>query len=163
MKGTLKPFDSSDYEKYDKKGKVAFLNYLNNNFPEFKNIENPNKFGIDILSLDSNNEVVYCWEIEVRYGNWKGNTNFQFKDINCIERKDYLWKKDKKFVYNVPFFVKDACKVYYVQLNDLCSKAVIIDGNIILNFPLIPWKNRKAEGEFVRQVPINLTNQISLV
>jgi len=50
-----------------------------------------------------------------------------------------------------------------VQLNKECTKAVIIDGSIILEYPLVPWNNRKAEGEFVRQVPIDKCKQVDLI
>ena len=163
MLGTVKPFDKVDHAIYDLKGKDAFIKYLNNRLPEgYKAIENSNQYGIDILVLSPSNIVITACDVEVRYGNWKGNSSFPFDKINCIERKDHLWKKSSSFLDKIPYQVSSNCQVYYVQLNDECTKAVIIDGKTILAQEQIQWDNRKMSGEFVRQVPIGLTKQVDL-
>lgn len=163
MLGTTKPFDKADHNTYDQKGKQAFLNYLNKILPQgFEAIENSNIYGIDIIVLSPSKIVVLACDVEVRYGNWKGNTEFPFSKINCIERKDHLWQKDKEFVDKIPYQIASGCQVYYVQLNDLCTKAVIIQGNDILNQEQVQWENRKMSGEYVRQVPLELTKQVNL-
>jgi len=165
MLGTIKKFDANEHNVYDSKGKTAMLNFLNKKFSDYnlKTIENPNKYGIDLLTLNSKDEVVHCWEIEVRYGNWKGDIPFPFSEINCIERKDYQWRRDKEFIDKIPFKLKENYKVAYVQLNNDCTRAVIIDGDIILKYPLKSWANRKSDGEYVRQVPIKETVQVKLI
>ena len=50
----------------------------------------------------------------------------------------------------------------YVQLNKECTRAAIINGDTVLKYPLIPWRNRKATGEYVRQVPISEVVQVIL-
>jgi hypothetical protein len=162
MHGALKQFDASEHAVYDTAGKTAMLVYLNNKLTKYKTIENPNKYGIDLLTLDANNKVQYCWELEVRHGNWKDDTKFPYKEINCIERKDYQWRHDQEFYDKIPFDVSNQCIAYYVQLNKQCNRAVIIRDSVILTFPLKPWANRKAENEYVRQVPINSTTEIDL-
>lgn len=163
MLGSFKSFDFSEHKNFDKKGKDAFINYLNKTKKdEQKHIENPNKYGIDILSLNSNNEVIFCWEIEVRHGNWKGDIDFPFKEINCLERKDHQWKRSPEFIKNIPYKMAKDYDVWYVQMNDICTKAVLINSIIILDYPLKQWSNRKIEGEFVRQVPIEKTKQLKL-
>lgn len=164
MLGTIKKFDSKEHSVYDSKGKTAMMNFLNRKLAEYnlKTIENPNQYGIDLLTVNSNNKVVHCWEIEVRYGNWRGDVPFPFSEINCIERKDYQWRRDEEFVKKIPYEMLDKYKVSYVQLNAECTRAVIIDGDIILEYPLKQWANRKSDGEYVRQVPIKKTVQVRL-
>ena len=162
MMGVLKPFDKMEHDTYDSKGKLSTMNFLNRKFEKYNlmTVENPNKYGIDLLTLNTNNKVVHCWEIEVRYGNWRGDVEFPFRDINCIERKDYQWRKEPEFVMKIPFELEEKYKVSYVQLNRECTRAVLIDGDVILQYPLKQWANRKADGEYVRQVPISKTVQV---
>lgn len=164
MKGTLKHFNRSEHRIYDTKGKNAILAYLPTlyNDQNLKHIENPNEHGIDVLTLNENDEVVACWEVEVRHGNWQGDRPFPFREINCIERKDHQWRKAETFTSKVPFKFADEYKVFYVQLNKECTRAAIIKGDTVLKYPLKPWRNRKASGEYVRQVPIYEVVQVIL-
>ena len=127
-----------------------------------KSIENPNQYGIDLLTLNEYDMVVCCWEIEVRHGNWYGDVKFPFSEINCIERKDYQWRKDFSFIDKIPFKLANNFKVSYVQMNRECNRVVLIDSETILKYPLKPWANRKANNEYVRQVPIDKTVQIRI-
>jgi hypothetical protein len=163
MTGAYKSFDAADHAQWDEPGRTSFIKYLEKALPQYKHIDNPNKHGIDILSLSDKGEVIVAWEIEVRHGNWKTDASFPFNEINCIERKDHQWKRSDSFVALIPFKLAKKYKVYYVQLNKPLTKAVVIDGDIILDYPLKQWDNRKAQGEYVRQVPVNKTFQISLV
>lgn len=164
MQGTLKVFDRTDHDTYDTKGKQAFIKYLDGFLPKhLKTIENPDQHGIDLLTIDKNtNLVVQTWEIEVRYGNWKNDTPFPFDEINCIERKDHQWRKSNEYLKKIPHKVADNHEVCYVQLNAPCTRAVLIDSKLILQYPLKPWANRKSDGEYVRQVPVAKTIQIKI-
>ena len=161
MQGVLKKFDKQEHLIYDDKGKDAVIRYVNNLLKNknLTTIENPNAYGIDVLTLNSKQEVVACWEVEVRHGNWQGDVKFPFQDINCIERKDHQWKREKTFTDKIPYPLAENCSVYYVQLNKECTRLVVIDADKILKYPLKPWRNRKASGEYVRQVPISETLQ----
>lgn len=163
MRGQIKQFDQQEHDLYDKLGKQAILKYLNAVLPSsLRSIENPNRFGIDLLSLNEDDQVRFCWEIEVRHGNWQNDTEFPFREINCIERKDYQWRKDYEFLKKIPYKLTNNCVVYYVQLNKLCTRAVFIKDSVILEHDLIPWYNRKSDNEYVRQVPISRTKQVNL-
>jgi hypothetical protein len=151
MTGTIKPFDAQLHAVTDKKGKLAFLSWLSNHAT--KNIENPDQYGIDILSLDNKNRVVHAWEIEVRVKNWMYDRPFPYKTINCLERKEYLWRKGPEFKAKIPFEIHDECKVSYVQLNKDCTRAVIVPGVVILDYPKVRTTNRFNTVEYVRQVP----------
>jgi hypothetical protein len=50
----------------------------------------------------------------------------------------------------------------YVQLNDICTRAVIIPGSVVLQYKLKPWRNRKCDGEYVRQVPVEKTIRVNI-
>lgn len=165
MVGVIKKFDCVDHKNYDNKGKEALIKYLNVkfDFDGYSTIENSDRHGIDVLTLNNDKKVIACWEVEVRYGNWPNDSVFPFDKINCIERKDYLWRKDEELLNKIPHPVHPGLKVYYVQLNKLCTRGVIIDGEDILKYPLKPWTNRKAEGEYVRQVPILCCKEIDLL
>jgi len=164
MIGALKPFDETDYGTYDSFGKKSMMTFLNRKLEKFnlRTIENPNNYGIDLLTMNVHDKVVHCWEIEVRHGNWKGDIDFPFREINCIERKDYQWRKEQEFLNKIPFDIKDNFKVTYVQLNKECTRAVLIDSEMILQYPLKQWANRKYQGEYVRQVPISKTVQLKI-
>jgi len=159
MVGTLKTFDKAEHSQYDNKGKDALMKYLNSQGET--TIKNPNQYGIDLLTVE-NDVVKGCWEVEVRHGNWRGDVPFPFNKINCIERKDYLWRKDQELFDKIPFAVDSEAKIYYVQLNNECNRAVIIDGDTVLQYPLVSWDNRKTAGEYVRQVPISKCLQVKL-
>lgn len=164
MYGHLKSFDRDEHRTYDSKGKRAALDAIRNHLDLAKGlrtIENPDRYGIDLLTLNENDEVVACWEVEVRHGNWSGNRPFPFREINCIERKDHQWRKDDSFLKGIPYKTTEELEVFYMQLNRECNRAVIIKGDTVLKYPLKPWRNRKASGEFVRQVPVTQTRQIT--
>lgn len=165
MMGALKSFDVSDFNSYDGLGKQSMMNFLNKKLKSYnlQTIENTNQYGIDLLTVNVYNKVVHCWEIEVRYGNWQGDVVFPYKEINCIERKDYQWRKDDEFLKNIPIPLANGYKVTYVQLNRECTRAVMIDSENILKYPLKIWDNRKSKGEYVRQVPISETVQVKLI
>ena len=163
MMGSLKPFERNEHNTYDSKGKDALIKFLSEKLPKFKTIENPNQYGIDLLTLNEYNKVIHCWEVEVRHGNWQGDIPFPFREINCIERKDYQWKRAQEFLDKIPFDMAEKYEVSYVQLNRECTRAVIIDSSVILKYDLKQWANRKYSNEYVRQVPISETVQVRLV
>lgn len=165
MVGTYKAFDNASHKRNDKKGRDAFREFCNRHYP-LQTIDNPNIHGIDLLTM-KDGKVVIAWDVEVREDNWKGDVPFPERfardgGINCLERKEYMWRKEKKLTNDIPFELDPKCKVYYVQLNDVCTRAVVIDGDIVLSRKLVPWKNRLKEGEYVRQVPLELTIQVKL-
>ena len=165
MRGVIKSFDKREHAIYDVKGKDAIMKVAKKliNDDSISTIENPNPHGIDLLSLNHKGEVVACWEVEVRHGNWRDDCPFPFHEINCIERKDHQWRKSKSFTDKIPFKLAENYQVFYVQLNKLCTRAVIIHGDTVLKYPLKPWTNRKSTGEYIRQVPIAETKQIILI
>jgi len=164
MVGALKYFDKQEHGMYDSRGKDAVIKFVDRVLKgkSLSTVENPDKYGIDLLTLNDKQEVVACWEVEVRHGNWRGDVMFPFKDINCIERKDHQWRREKSFTDRIPYKMANKYKVYYVQLNKECTRLVLIDADKILDYPLKQWRNRKAEGEYVRQVPITETTQHSV-
>jgi hypothetical protein len=162
MTGTLKKFDGNVYRKNDTVAKNAFLKYLVELMPEFEHIENPDVHGIDLLTLQDG-LVVACWELERREKNWVGDITFPFGDINCLERKDHQWRKAPTFTRHIDKPLAEDYNVYYVQMNDLCTRVAIIDGDTVLQHPLKEWRNRFVpEGEYVRQVPISKITQYKI-
>jgi hypothetical protein len=156
MSGQIKQFDQIEHDIWDSKGKNAVIKFFQDGL-RGKNlcvIENPNEYGIDVLVLNKKDVVVAAFEIEVRYGNWVGDVKFPFSEINCIERKDYLWRKDDELYEKIPFKCAKDMNVYYVQLNDLCNRMVVISGDTVLKYDQVHWKNRKSDNEYVRQVPL---------
>lgn len=155
MTGVLKKFDRTNHRKNDTLAKNTFLKYLSEIMPELQHIENPDVHGIDILTLREG-MVVACWELERREKNWVGDVTFPFRDINCLERKDHQWRKDPTFTKHISFPLHPEYTVYYVQMNDLCNRIAVIDGDTVLKYPLKEWRNRfVSKGEYVRQVPIS--------
>jgi hypothetical protein len=165
MMGVIKKFDRADHIQYDKLGRDSMREFINKMFAgkDLKTIDNPDAYGIDLLTLNSKDEVVHCWEIEVRHGNWQGDIKFPFGEINCIERKDHQWRREESFTKKIPFKLAEHYGVSYVQLNKECTRAVVIDSRKILEYPLKPWANRKSDGEYVRQVPITECIQVKVV
>jgi hypothetical protein len=162
MVGSMKTFDASSHRKNDPLAKNAMLDFLKKTMPDFQHLENPDVHGIDLLTLN-NGEVIACWELERREKNWVGDVTFPFRDINCLERKDHQWRKAPTFTKHIDFPLADNYGVYYVQMNDLCNRIAIIDGDVVLQHELKEWRNRFVpEGEFVRQVPISKINQYKI-
>jgi len=162
MKGNHKDCDYNEKSIYDPLAKEAMIRSLNKTFPNLTHIENPNPYGIDVLSINEDGKVTACWELEVRHGNWQGNNPFPFDKVNCIERKEHQWLRDQEFLDGIPYEMADKYKVFYVQMNKECTRAVIIKDSTVLKHELKSWDNRKQQGEFVRQVPIKETFQIKL-
>jgi hypothetical protein len=165
MVGTYKSFDQKEYDLTDKPGRNAFRKFCNHHYP-LKTINNPNIHGIDLLTI-KDGKVVICWEIEVRRKNWVGDVPFPERfarngGINCIERKEYQWRRDKKFLSQIPIELAPDYKIYYVQLNDVCTRAVVIDADTVMKYPRKPWDNRLQIGEYVRQVPLDKTIQVRI-
>lgn len=156
MSGELKKFDRDEHNIWDIRGKNAAIEFFGKSLKSknLRVIENPNEHGIDILVVNDKDVVVSALEIEVRHGNWQGDIKFPFDEVNCIERKEYLWRKDQELFDKIPMKAHPNMKVYYVQMNDLCNRFVIIDGAKVLQYDKKRWDNRKAKGEYVRQVPI---------
>ena len=161
MKGTIKSFDDDNHAKNDVRGRIAVKKFLDEN-TSLHTIDNPNRYGIDLLSLNKNDEVIACWEIEVREEGWPNDTSFPHRTVNCIERKEYQWRKEPEFLRKIPFDLTKNCEIFYVQVNNLCTRCIVVDSSIILNYRLIPWSNKKAKGEYVRQVPVGLCKQYKI-
>jgi len=166
MRGNIKPFSNHMHSVTDNQGKNALLSYLKRNKIGFRNVSNPNKHGIDVLTLNNKDEVVSAWEVEVRNGAWKFDSNFPFPTINCIERKEYMWRKEEEFSNKIPYKIADNCNVYYVQMNKNCTRAVILDNKTILEYPLVRSFNKYAKEhnitEYVRQIPSKEAEHIIL-
>ena len=75
MKGVIKKFSKADYFNNDRRGREALKPFLNK-LTKLRTIDNPNKTGIDLLTLNSKDQVVACWEVEVREGNWLKDASF---------------------------------------------------------------------------------------
>jgi hypothetical protein len=163
MTGVLKEFDRTSHGKNDTLGKDALITYLKRTIPEYTHIENPDEYGIDVLSINKSGEVIACWEVERREKNWVGDVTFPFRDINCLERKDHQWNKAPTFTKHINYPLHTDYSVYYVQMNDLCTRIAVIDGDVVLKYPLKEWRNRfVANGEYVRQVPITEVHQYKI-
>ena len=70
MTGVIKQFDAVNHTINDKKGRNTFSKFLNSLHKNGnKTVDNPNPYGIDLLTLNSDNVVIKAWEIEVREQN----------------------------------------------------------------------------------------------
>mgnify|MGYP003522077913 FL=1 len=163
MKGTIKKFNIQSHRVNDKKGKVFALQILNQSqvliqklgLENCNFIENENRYGIDLLAINNNNEIIAAFEVEMRTNIWKGDTDFPFSEIKCLERKEYQWRKTEEFFQKIPSkynYHKDI-KTYYMQLNDIGNRSVIISGDEILKNKLVPWKTN-VTNEYARAVPL---------
>lgn len=163
MKGVLKKFDSIDHSKNDAKGRNAFRDFLNKLHKNGnRTIDNPNPYGIDLLTLNLSDVVIKAWDVEVRENTWIGEIKFPFSTVNCIERKDYIWRKEQELFNKIPFDVDKNCELSYVHLNNICTRAIIIPGQIVLRYKLVQLDNIKCSGEYIRRVPVNKTFQVKL-
>lgn len=165
MQGNRKPFDPALHARTDSPGKNATLKLVNRTLAHRKNlrtIENPDQHGIDLLTLNEKDEVVACWEVEVRLDSWEGDHDFPFDSVNCLERKDHMWMKENTFTEKIPFPVASNCEIFYVQLNNLCNRFAIIESEQVLKCRLRPQPNKKMHGEMVRQVPLDWVKQVRL-
>ena len=156
MQGNRKPFDPALHARTDSPGKNATLKLVDrllSHKSNLRTIENPDQKGIDLLTLNEKDEVVACWEVEVRLDSWKGDRSFPFDSMNCLERKDHMWKKEKSFTDKIPFPLTSDCEIFYVQLNNLCNRFAIVEAEQVLKCRLRSQPNKRMHGEMVRQVP----------
>jgi len=166
MQGKYKTFDPSLHNKTDKPGKDAALEFINRHLrshnSNLRTIENPNRYGIDLLTLNEKDEVTICWEIEVRLA-WKGDRSFYFDTVHCPERKDRLWKQGEEFTNSIPFPLSSNCKLFYVQLNDLCNRVLLVDSKNILRCKLKHSPNKEiSEGEMFRNIPLKAVKELRI-
>lgn len=162
MKGTIKKFNLKDFIINDNKGKLFALNILKEKKLQkdfhLENcfiIENSNKYGIDLLAI-KDNIIIAAFEVEMRSNIWKGDKDFPFKEIKCLERKEYQWRKSEEFLKKLPkeYIVSENLKTYYMQINNLGNRAVIINGQDIFKYPLKHWKTN-FQNEYARAVLLN--------
>jgi len=131
-----KKFNKLLYEQNDKKGKEFVTRLLNKLYPDLNVIEG-SKFGVDLKILDSNNEIVYTAEVEIR-NNWDTDGEFPFSTVNIPERK-------RKFF-------DGRCTYYSVNKN--CTRCLVIADKDILNSPLVKNPNKYVSSdEMFFQVP----------
>ena len=158
MKGGIKKFDPANHQKNDDRAKKVLIAYLNEKSvgKPWTTIENSCIYGIDVLTINSQNEIIAAYDVEVREKNWTEKSRIRFPTINCIERKDYLWRGDAKLSsVESRFTISPSCEFFYVQFNAHCDRFYAIKGSTVLQYPLVRWPNR-LEGdveEYVRQVP----------
>lgn len=143
-----KQFDQKLHDDNDPETRKVVLYYLQSLYgiPEHHYVENPDKYGIDIIQRGLI-ETISGIEVERRH-NWTGDY-FPFDTINIPERK-------KKFS-NMGF------PTYYIATNKELTRGIIIDITDINIFPLKENKNKYvAEGEMFYSVPISAATYINL-
>lgn len=162
--GVIKKFDKDLHNETDDRGKNATLNMLSVilSGTDYYAIENPDKYGIDILVLNSKNLVVSGIEVEVRFKNWDRDTGFPFSTVNCLMRKDHYWGENSSVPQKIPFEVHPIVSFLYCQWNSLCTRCVIVLPEEIKKVNPIVNKNRYVpNGEKVKQVSIDKCIQIN--
>lgn len=160
MYGTLKKFDPELYRITDKVSRMAVQQMLTTKLPQLTHIDNPNQYGIDLLSVDEHGKVVYAWEVENRLGVWKEHRkNFPFSSVNCIERKIDMMQN---WVYKIgkDLQVDSNARPFYVQTRSDNKRCIIVAGAKVIAFGeyRVDWKNKYVNDgilEKVAQVPVS--------
>jgi hypothetical protein len=137
MFGERKPFSKSLHSSNDPQSRRVVIEYFKKQTPPIILRENPNQFGIDLISPDGTLQV----EVEHRLS-WEG-VEWPFADINVPERKA-KFLVDGKAQYII--LSRDFSHIGIVRGEDV--KPYINDDNLHLN------KNKYVrDGEYFYKVP----------
>ncbi len=135
MLGKHKKFSKSLHRKNDPRSREIVKEYLNKNGIQVE--DNPNKFGVDLISEDG------TLQVEVEHRNIWQSEDFPYEEINVPERK-------------AKFFVQQS--VSYVILSKDYSHIGLIDGKEIMkhiiddNLKMVSNKYIK-QGEYFYKIP----------
>lgn len=140
----IKPFDPASYNKYDKPAKKVFMAYLKDNgYTEV--IENPNKYGIDILATYIDGSL-HKYDVEVKTG-WKVKY-FNWSTLHIPERK-------RKFA--------EPINQFFVVINEQYQYAYVATGAKYLEADSITIDTvNKSEDHFV-DIPVKECTLVELV
>lgn len=151
MSTVRKPFNKSEYEKYDQLAKDTVATYLEKMNPNYLIARNPNKYQADIILLERQPSGLYAEiclvEVESRpswSGAWPKSWNYQI-----------MQRKQKYQEQNLPvsFFTINLEQTHMIHFSD--------DLN---NYPLIEKKNRLVkEGEFVFDIPVHSNPHVEII
>ena len=134
--GKRKKFDRKLFEENDRKARGIAKKFLED--AGYKAIDNPKKYGPDLI-VTKNDEVRGFVECEIKRV-WKGK-DFPYESVQFPERKGkYVFKNDEP--------------VTFLMLNEDCSRMLLVDGNDVVDSPLVEVSNRFIRaGEYFYQVP----------
>ena len=133
-----KPFEQNVFNLTDAPAREAGKFLLDNLFPNISTIDNPDKYGIDLLltSKDDPKVLMGAAEVEVKLV-WKGSFNYQ--TLHFPERK-------KKFIKG---------STYFIIFNKDLTECFLVPGFDVLASPLVEVSNYKIKsGEKFFDVPI---------
>jgi len=140
----LKPFEQDLHDKFDPSGKTAVINFLVNKGIEA--VENPDKYGIDILVL-RDGEIIGSAEVEVR------NYNHQDKSI-CPYNTIHVPVRKEKF--------RSSSSLFFSVTPDLEHAYVIVSSEIDGDKKEVP-NCKVANGEYFYDIPKDKFKYIRLV
>jgi hypothetical protein len=140
---TTKTFDQNLYNKYDSKARQAAKKFINKKHPNLRVVDNPNKYGIDLLLYDSENKLVGEVEVETKVS-WVGRIlpDFYKGIVNVPSRKYSILNKDK---------------VHYFLFNSDYTRVLVAIGKEITKCPKEEVINKYVpNGELFYKVPTSL-------
>jgi hypothetical protein len=140
-----RPFNQEAYNINDFVAKEVVLEYLNN-FPNLVAVDNPDRFGPDIVVEDRNRHFVYV-EVE-RRTRWTGN-KFPYGSVHIPERK-------RKWL-SLP-----TTSTTFFEVSKDLKTALVIDGEVVAKSPVIKGKGTDGIEDFF-DVPIKDCKYVSLV
>jgi hypothetical protein len=140
----IKPFDPKSHDKYDIIAKNKFISYLKEN-GYIDAIENPNKYGIDILATHSDGSL-HKYDVEVKTG-WKVRY-FPWTGLHIPERK-------RKFA--------EPTNQYFVVMNEELKHAFIVSGAKYLECERIIKDTVNMPADNFVEVPVKDCTRVELV
>jgi hypothetical protein len=140
----FKPFDPVANNQDDKPAKKVFIAYLKDNgYTEV--IENPNKYGIDILATHSNGEL-HKYDVEVKHG-WKVKY-FNWSTVHVPERKRKFAEPNNQF---------------FVVMNEQLKYAYVATGAKYLEAEQIVLDTWNRPEDYFVDIPVKDCTLIELV
>jgi len=137
--GVHKRFDKKLFEENDKKAKGIAIKYYKDLGYNIE--ENSKRYGPDLLLHDKDNKFIGYVECEKK-NVWK-EYEFPYDSVQFPERK-------KKYV-----LTNQDCIVTFFMVNKECSRALIVDGNDLINSPLEEVSNKYIrKGEYFFKVDL---------
>lgn len=125
----FKDFSQSDHDRNDMRARETMLGHLREMRPDLQHQANEDRYGIDMLSLNQDGEVVMSYELECREGVWRGGA-FPYRTVHIPARKGSNQEIDLKKLKD-KFKLHPSYRSFIVQFSGDFRQMMILDAAVL--------------------------------